>query len=58
MINTDCVEIFENQNRVEGKVRHQARDQVSNHVWYKLRDKVQWKVWCYVRVKAWRKMFE
>ena len=34
MINTDCVEIFENRNQVYFQVRDQVRDQVRNQVRY------------------------
>ena len=41
MINTDCVEIFDNQYRVEDWVRDQ--------VWYQVEDQVYVKMWCQVR---------
>ena len=58
MINSDCVEIFENRNQVITQLSDQVSSiLVYNQVWFKVRDKVWWR-WGYVRVKAWRKMFE
>ena len=57
MINTDCVEIFENRNQVITQLSDQVSSiLVHNQVWFKVQDKVWWR-WCYVRVKVLFKVF-
>jgi len=41
MINTDCVVIFDNQDRVEYRVRHQVWWHVEDQVWYQLNYQVR-----------------
>jgi len=57
MINTDCVEIFENRNQVITQLSDRVISiLVHRQVWLKVRDKVWWR-WCYVRVKVLFKVF-
>ena len=57
MINTDCVEIFENRNQVITQLSDQVSSiLVHNQVWFKVQDKGWWR-WCYVRVKVLFKVF-